>query len=509
MTFKTALETSVTSRLKVKPVTTSFSGSAVQAGTGDGGKGLGFSIGSADLNMGAGDDTLTFSGQAGSGAAQFKSTTVKLGGGADYMLANGLVSASGSTIRGNEGADEIVFQNISGGGSTARDVVINANAGNDSINFAWTGTEANGVAVLGGGGSDTISATFNYVSANSTAQNTFSGAKVGGNKGADSIAVNVLGTSDQVRVNGNSGNDTITVTAAADNVNLGVAGGRGDDLITAAFIAGNSSDAATVAGSLGDDTVNVKFSGGHVSALLLNGASGDDSLVFSNQGAVMTAGSGNEILGGTGADTITVNIGANVAITGASGFVADLGAPGTVSGGTAGAGGVIDVNLSAAMSARTGARAFFRGTNTGDDIDITNFTGGGGLTNATFSAEDGADSITFETHTGGAYSSTIVNAGAGDDLITAQIGSGTNFAVQTGGRVAFEGGAGADTVVVNIEQDADISAAIFDGGAGADSLTLNLLSGGSASIVNSGTELAGGSGADFLLLLCRQQLLAW
>ena len=41
-------------------------GSAVQAGTGDGGRGLGYSIGSSSLRMGAGDDTLTFSGQAGS-----------------------------------------------------------------------------------------------------------------------------------------------------------------------------------------------------------------------------------------------------------------------------------------------------------------------------------------------------------------------------------------------------------------------------------------------------------
>ena len=40
-------------------------GSAAQAGTGDGGIGLGYSLGSSDLSMGAGEDTLTFSGQAG------------------------------------------------------------------------------------------------------------------------------------------------------------------------------------------------------------------------------------------------------------------------------------------------------------------------------------------------------------------------------------------------------------------------------------------------------------
>ena len=50
-------------------------GSAVQAGTGDGGKGLGFSIGSSDFRMAEGEDSLTFSGQANSGFSQFRSMT--------------------------------------------------------------------------------------------------------------------------------------------------------------------------------------------------------------------------------------------------------------------------------------------------------------------------------------------------------------------------------------------------------------------------------------------------
>ncbi len=473
-------------------------GSAVQAGTGDGGRGLGYSIGSSDISMGAGDDTFTFSGQAGSGAAQLRSTNVKLGAGADYTLINGLVSASGSTVRGNEGDDEIVFTNSTGNGTTAHNVLINANAGGDSINFAWSGTEVAGVGILGGAGDDTVSATFGAVSAWASAADTFSGAKVGGNKGADSIIVDVIGTSDQVRINGNSGNDTITVTAAADNVNFAVAGGKGNDLITAAFIAGNSSDAATVGGSLGNDTVSVKFSGGHVSGLELGGASGDDSLIFSNQGAVLTA-DGSELLGGTGADTIALNIGSNVIVSAANGFVADLGGDG----GSAGGGGAIDLNLSATMSAASGG-LFFRGTTTGDDIDVSNVTGGGGLTRGVFSANEGADTITFETHSGGAYSATRFVGGSGADLITAQIARGTNFAVATGGRVAFEGGVGNDTLVLNIEQGANISAGVFDGGDGADSISVNLLSGGSASIVQSGTELLGGSGADTIAIAALQ-----
>ena len=481
-------------------------GSAVQAGTGDGGKGLGFSLGSSDLNLGAGDDTLTFSGQAGSGFAQFKASTVKLGDGADYALINGLASASASTIRGNDGADEITFAGISAGASTAHNVLINANGDDDSVSVTWTSTEAKGFGVLGGAGTDTISAEFGTISADGDAKATFTGAKVGGNKGADEIYARVIGTSDQVRINGNSGNDTIIVTASEDSTLFGIAGGKGDDVISANFIGANSSHATTVAGSLGNDTVGVSFSGGHVSGVQQIGASGDDVLTFSNQGAVLTASTGNSILGGTGADTITVNLGANLVVTGgASGFVADLGAAGVVSGGTAGVGGVIDVNLSATLAANTGGGAFFRGTTTGDDIDISNVTGAAGLSRVTFSAEDGADSITFSTESGGSYSGNVFNAGSGADVITAQISGATDFSIGTAGdagqeRVAFLAGSGADTMVINIGDGSRISAGLFDGGAGADSLTLNLLSGGSASVVQSGTELAGGAGNDTIAL---------
>ena len=178
--------------------------------------------------------------------------------------------------------------------------------------------------------------------------------------------------------------------------------------------------------------------------------------------------------------------------------MADLGAAGSTAasgGSTEGVGGVIGATFRS-MTARADAAAFFRGTNTGDAFTITNSTGGGGLTNVNFSGESGADSITFDVITGGSFSATNFVGGSGADVITADINSGTNFAVQTGGRIAFEGGAGNDTLVLNVQDGAGFSAGVFDGGDGADSITVNLLSGGSASVVNSGTELIGGSGAD-------------
>lgn len=475
-------------------------GSAATQGTGAGGIGLGFSIGSSEFKMGAGDDTLTFSGEANSGFAKFEAMDAKLGGGDDFAIINGLASASASTIKGNEGADEITFANQTGG-ATASNVYINGNAGADSISAAWTGTEATNFGVLGGGDNDTIRAVFSAVSSDANAANTWSGTKIAGNKGNDELFYNQLGTATEVRVNGNSGADTINVTAAADVTNFGVAGGKGDDSVSATFAGANSALAATVAGSLGNDTVVVDLNtGGFASGFLLNGASGDDVLTLTAN--AFTFGSANSILAGTGADTINVNVAGDLTVTGASGFVADLGAAGTVSGGSAGVGGQLNVGLSASID----GAAIFRGTTTGDDFNISNITGAGSLSGATFSAEDGADSITFTVVTGGAYSAVSINAGLGDDLITAQLagGVGTNYAVETGGLVTIDAGAGADTMIVNVgAQDSagTISAGIFNGGSGADSITFNLLFGSDLETVNTGTIIDGGSGADTIGLL--------
>ena len=470
-------------------------GSAVQAGTADGGRGLGFSIGSSDLNLGAGNDTMTFSGQAGSGFSQYRSNNTRLGAGDDFLIVNGLASASGSTIRGNEGADEITFAAATAG-QTAESILLNGNAGADSISAVWTG-QAQSFTVLGGTDNDTIRATFSAVSAVASAINNQSGAKIGGNKGNDSIFVNAVGTSEQIRINGNSGDDTIVVTAAADSNAFGVAGGRGNDVVSAVFANASTALGATVAGSLGNDTVTTTFSGGFASGFLLNGASGNDALTFNNVGVALTLGGGNSIAGGTGADTINFNIGADVTVTGASGFVVDLGAPGIVSGGTSTAqGGVLNVSLSADLIVDSGASVFFRGTNTGDDVNVT-LNSAGAINGATFSADDGADSITLTTTTaGGLLSGAGIFAGAGADLITAQFAAATNVTTTTGGLLTIDAGDGADTLLVNVTSAGSVSAGIFNGGSGADVITIDLISGSDLETVNTGTVFDAGSGAD-------------
>jgi hypothetical protein len=456
--------------------------------------------------MGAGQDTVTFSGQAGSGSSKFNATQFKLGPDDDFLLVNGIASASASVVKGNEGADEITFLNASAGGTTATDVLIAGNAGADVINASWTGTEANSFRVKGGSDSDIISGTFQAVSANSAALAGRSGLVFKGNKGDDTINLDILGASDEVNVKGNSGADVIFVSAAADLTNFTIGGGKGADTISAVFANAQSAVGASLQGNDGADVVVANFSGSFISGFTLGGGEGGDALTLFNSGAALTAGSANSILGGSGSDTITLNLGSNVSVTGASGFVADLGVAGVsaVSGGTAGLqGGVIDLNLSAAMSGQAGAGIFFRGSNSDDVINVTNASGVAntfGLSTVTFSAESGADTITLDTQSGGTYSAVAFNGGAGNDIFTAQIGFGSNEGAATGGRISFNGEAGDDSFVVNVASGV-LSAAVFDGGAGNDSFVANLNSGGSIGLFNSGTEFLGGTGADTIAII--------
>ena len=482
-------------------------GSAVQAGTGDGGKGLGFSIGSSDFRMAEGEDSLTFSGQANSGFSQFRSMSVKLGSGADFSLINGLASASGSVLKGNSGSDQIIFNSTSAGASTANDIKFNGGAGGDAIQFQWTGVEASDVSVLGGRDNDTITATFSGVSASvrTAGASASRGANIRGNKGNDELFVTLSGTADLVVVGGNSGSDTIAVSAEQNVNRLTVAGGRDNDSISATIANGISSVATTLQGDLGNDSIVLNLaSGGFAQTTNVLGGSGTDVLTVNNTaGAAFLFGDNNTIHAGTGADTINVNLGSDINTQGTAGFVGNLGAAGTVSGGTAGLGGTLNLNISATQS---GGGVRFIGTEAGDDFNITQKTGEAGILNgAVFSAESGADTITLDINTGGAFSAINIAGGSGADVITAEIDGQTLFNAATAGQISVQGGAGNDTLVVNLGSEtagATLSAGFFAGNDGADVLTVNLAGTTTAGVAaqlgnqNSGSQFLGGSGAD-------------
>jgi hypothetical protein len=481
-------------------------GSAVQAGTGDGGKGLGFSIGSSTFKMAQGDDTLTFSGQANSGFSQFRAMSVKLGSGEDFSLINGLASASGSVLKGNSGSDQIIFNSTTAGASTAHDIKFNGGRGTDAITFEWTGVEASDVSVLGGADADTITATFSAVSASLavSAGSASRGVNVRGNKGNDSLFVSVQGTADLVAIGGNSGSDTIAIGAQGNISRLKAAGGQDNDSISATFSNSISSDATTLQGDLGNDSIVLSLaSGGFAQTTNVLGGSGTDVLTVNNNatgggaGAAFLFGDNNTFHAGTGADTINVNLGNDINTQGTAGFVLNLGRAGTVSGGTAGLGGAINLNLSATQS---GGGVRFIGTEAGDVFNISQKTGEAGILNgATFSGESGADSITLDLNTGGAYSAINVDGGIGADVITAEIDGQTLFNAATGGQISVQGGAGSDTLVVNLTDESagsTLSAGFFAGNEGADVLTVNVGSGGQIGNQNTGSQFFGGSGAD-------------
>jgi hypothetical protein len=494
-------------------------GSAASQPAADGGVGLGFSIGSSTIKMSDGDDSVIFSGQGGSGFSQFRGMTTNLGEGDDFAFVNGLASASGSVLRGNTGNDQISFLTVSAGAATAHDIAIAGGAGADALTVGLTGSEASDIEVRGGAGTDTISATFGTVSA-SVVSGGVNGALIKGNKNDDLIVADLVGTSDSVVLRGNSGADTFGISVSADATNLLVAGGKQNDSVSANFATGISSIATTLRGDLGDDTIVLSLSsGGFAQTTNVLGGSGNDVLTIThNGGSAGLAGEGertagflfgdnNTFDGGTGADTINVSFGADINTQGTAGFVVNLGAAGTVSGGTAGLGGALNLNISATQS---GGGVRFIGTDAGDDFNITQNTGiglnsGGALNGAIFSAESGADSITFSVATGGSYSAINIDGGAGADVITAEINGQTLFNAATGGQISVQGGAGNDTVVVNIgagSAGGALTAAFFAGNDGDDVLTVNLAGlntagdGAQLGNTNSGTQFFAGSGAD-------------
>lgn len=466
-------------------------GSAVNLGTGAGGIGLGYSLGSSTISMGAGDDTYSFSGQAGSGFAFQASTITDMGDGSDFLLMNGLASASAATVKGGSGSDQMTFLSQTTAGNSAFDVWINGNAGADSLTVSWTGTRASYFRVEGGADNDTISATFSAIAAYTAAASgsNQSGARVQGNKGDDILFVTANATAAELTVNGNSGNDTVAVSFLADNSGSNVFGGRGDDVISAVLDAGVSAERLTINGNLGADTATLNVNGNLLSAVTLDGGSGADVLTLSANG-VSTLG-GVSVVGGTGTDTININIDGNTTITAASGFVVN---------GSEGSGDSISINASATLGGS--ANALIIGNSGADTITLNSNTGGA-ISGATISANGGADLIGLVGRTNGTFAGVDAFGGSGADTLTATFVAG-GFAASGDGNL-LDGGSGADSINVSISTAALVTALSVVGGLGADALILNIASGGWA-VSNGQTagrvfSFDGGEGADTIGLI--------
>jgi hypothetical protein len=254
-------------------------------------------------DAGEGDDSIFVN------SATFKASagpTLKGGSGADT------ISLSGGTIQilnGQDGADRLVASAITTfgtvkGGKNADEIVLSGavisgslglGRGHDKIS-ASVFTMASSADVSLGEGRDTINAT---VASNGSANTIHGDAGNGVNAGADLMDLE-LGTITGITVNAGGGADTVGVSGGYDSANI--KGGKGDDLIT---ISGVLAENSSIGGGSGNDTITIASAESFNSTGIILGGEGADVITINSVSGV--SGSLTTIQGGAGADSITLN----------------------------------------------------------------------------------------------------------------------------------------------------------------------------------------------------------
>lgn len=248
---------------------------------------------------------VTIAGSTAANTLDFTSVTlsgiVRIDGGAG----NDSISGSGGndTIRGSAGDD-----------------TINAGGGNDTIEF--TGTASGFDAVNGGAGTDTISALANSTVIGLSALSgveaitagTFTGVLVRGSGNADTLDFSNVTLTNITRIEGGAGNDVLTGNSAANTIwggtnNDTVNGGAGNDSLLGD--AGND----TLIGGAGNDTLNggadidtVDYSANTVNQTISLATTAAQTI---SSGDVDTISNVENVIGGSGNDTITGSTAAN------------------------------------------------------------------------------------------------------------------------------------------------------------------------------------------------------
>ncbi|QLA20092.1 beta strand repeat-containing protein [Desulfolutivibrio sulfoxidireducens] len=391
-----------------------YGGSGNDALVGDGGNDV--------LDGGSGTDTATYSAMTRNLTIDLGLTSYQNTGGAGTdMLVNieNLTGGSGNDIlkgdslanvlAGGNGNDRLYGlagnDSLSGGagndlldGGTGNDTLAGG-TGTDTATYSWA-TSAVRVNLgtttaqnTGAGGTDTLSSIENVTGGSGSDTLTgSSGANViVGGAGHDTITAgsgnDTLdgGTGNDV-INGGSGVDTLTYSwvTSALTVNLGLTtaqntGGGGTDTL---------SSIENVIGGSGSDTIT-----GNASANVLTGGNGNDRLYGLAGNDSLSGGAGNDLLdGGTGNDTLAGGTGTDTA---------------TYSWATT----AVKVNLGLTTAQNTGAG----GTDTLSSIE--NVTGG--KSNDTLTGSTGANALT------GGSGNDKLTAGAGNDILTGGLGTDT------------------------------------------------------------------------------------
>lgn len=416
-----------------------------------------------------------------------------VGNGVSQAVIDGVVSfftvpSTTFTINGGDDADSITIASLDS--SFAGAVVVNGNAGDDSIDVSAIGLSTS----LGGGLGDDLliggaAADFlNGGAGDDTAA---------GNEGNDTLN----GGSGRDVLDGGSGDDTVSGQGGSGDV---LTGGSGDDLVnggagidtifetadvnftlTATSLAGNGSDTLTsieraiLVGGDSDNLIDTSmFTGMGIEGVLLLGGSGNDVLIGSPHVDQLNGSAGNDTLlgggnrdtlrGGSGSDVLNGGGGNDLIVgQGGSGDVLTGGSGDDTLNGGAGTDSLVeqgDVDFTLANTTLTGL-----GTDTLTAIEVFRLTGG----ESGNSIDASAISLAGAT--------LVISGGGGDDSL--QGGSGNDVLDGDDGDDTLNGGAGDDSL---------------NGGSGADGL-----SGSSGNDFLNGNSdddtLFGGDGNDTLL----------
>ncbi|MBW4617755.1 MAG: hypothetical protein KME21_32120, partial [Desmonostoc vinosum HA7617-LM4] len=353
------------------------------------------------------------------------------GGGSDRFNSIGTGRITGSINGGSDGSSSTDVLDLS---AVTGAVTIDLN------NSAFSGVER----IIGNGANTTIigtntANTWTVNGANGTV-NGVTFANVGNLRGGSDVdTFNIQATTNPITIDAGAGDDRINLGSLAPNLGgtvnnitgaLTISGGEGNDQLTI----DDSGDTAANTGNLTATTITGLgtngISYGTVETLNINLGSGADTFNVQATSASTTvnAGAGNDVITVGSATPATVN-----AIAGAL----------TINGGADS--DTVTINDSGDTTANTGTLTATTLTGLG-----TNGISYGTVENLNINLGSGADTFTIQATN--ASTTTTVNTGAGNDVIT--VGSATPATVNAiTGALTINGGADTDTVTINDSGD--------------------------------------------------------
>ena len=417
---------------------------------------------SGTLDLGDGNDTLSYAGYTNPVTVSLNGATSTAAGGATHIT--GAVSGFESLVGGN-GGDTL---NANAGGNTlivAADstATLDTNltvSGFETINLGVgddTATIINGgnvATLVGGDGNDTLNldGAANSITITGTGAGTTAGTSGGNTTFTGFETVNGLGGSDAFIVNSAS-SPTITLAAGEGTDSLSVA--AGDTTANSLTISGSGSGTLGLVAFSGLETINL--------------GSGGDSSTINNGGLLsgnLNLGDGNDTLSYAGysdAVTVSLNGATSTAAGGATGITGTVSSFETLVGGS----GSTDI-LNANAGVNTLSVAADGSTTLDSSLTVSGFE--------TINLGSGSDSVTlaaqfFGTIDGGAGDSDVLNLNASaNDVTFSSPGSGAWGSTTFSNFESVNLLGGADSLTIS----GTGSFTSVDGGSESDSLILAL-----------------------------------